>query len=1146
MKILFTIFFLQISFLSLAQIPSSAQNFVMEINVRDSGIRTMSQLRALSVHSANRKIQYFDGLGRRQQFVDWQASSGNKDVVQFFEYDQYGRESKQYLPYAEQNSNDGSFKLSAKNNQGNFYKPETGWDNAAIKTRYPFSISIYEKSPLNRVLQQGFTGRDWQPVSDRAKVGITDTIGHTVVSAYGANADIDTVKLWVLTSDGASTDTVYRKGMLYKKILKDENWINGTDQNKSKKIGTIEEYRDFNDRIVLKRVWETDTKPLNTYYVYDDYGDLRYVIPPGYLKSVVKDNETDFTELIYAYRYDDRRRVVEKKLPGKGWEYIVYNKGDKPILTQDAVQRLTKQWTYTKYDALGRIVSTGIYTNDAASQSTRLQIQALSNGVNPQWEARTGAIYTNQSFPMQSLTPLTINYYDNYLFEGSSTPALQASGIADRRHDKVKTLLTGTKIYSIGGINPLLTINYYDDKARLIQSVSQNHLQGTDRVTNEYDFSGALIKSSRVHTPVVGTATTIITTNEYDHVGRLVQTKKKVNSQAEVIQSRLSYNEIGQLKTKSLHSENGGSNFMTSIAYAYNERGWQTRASAPQFTTQLNYNVNGTTVLGNAQYNGNIAQQLWGHASTTGSTFTYNYDALNRLKSGVSTGTVMSESLTYDDMGNIRTLTRDNGTAITYAYNNSNKSNRLASLSGGLTGSFTYDLNGNATKDRTGMVFTYNQLNLPKTAIGNSKNIAYTYDAMGSKLNRKSIVGGIETQQDYIDGIEYSKSGTASAVIERIATEDGFLLNSSGTYSYYYNLTDHLGNVRSVLKKTGTATAPIATVMQKQDYYPFGKMKSIATSIDNKYLYNGKEMQADLSGGTHTLGSSYVLEGQLDYGARFYDAEIGRWNVVDPLAEKFGNFSPYNYGVNNPVLMVDPTGMAAEYNWGTGKYMDNGREVDFADAMASHGMNADGSSMDPPNEYKYNYETGQYDFVSAQGGNQYDILHYDNASFKINNYAGGERIGPGAWLPKRQLASGALVDANWIIDLGVGVGSISFKLLGNLTARLGSTTLYRAVSMAELDDIAINGIRNASGYQTGKLFATTAEDAANFGKINYFFDKQPFTIIKTSIPNRYLPMLFKGEMDLMPAISVPTNLFNQLSRPNILNKIPLPNHIFFK
>src|SRR5690606_13400362 len=137
-------------------------------------------------------------------------------------------------------------------------------------------------------------------------------------------------------------------------------------------------------------------------------------------------------------------------------------------------------------------------------------------------------------------------------------------------------------------------------------------------------------------------------------------------------------------------------------------------------------------------------------------------------------------------------------------------------------------------------------------------------------------------------------------------SEEGYLQNSGGTYAYHYNLTDHLGNVRVVLKRGTSATAP--EVVQRQDYYPFGKTRAIVTGGINRYLYNGKEMQADLNGGTHALGSSYVLEGQLDYGARFYDAEIGRWNVVDKEAERYERHSPYAYVLNRPTVAVDPDG----------------------------------------------------------------------------------------------------------------------------------------------------------------------------------------------------------------------------------------------
>ena len=65
---------------------------------------------------------------------------------------------------------------------------------------------------------------------------------------------------------------------------------------------------------------------------------------------------------------------------------------------------------------------------------------------------------------------------------------------------------------------------------------------------------------------------------------------------------------------------------------------------------------------------------------------------------------------------------------------------------------------------------------------------------------------------------------------------------------------------------------------------------------ENKYLYNGKELNGD-----------YEIN-LMDYGARWYDGAIGRFTGVDPLASERSWVSPYNYVQNNPILRIDPTG----------------------------------------------------------------------------------------------------------------------------------------------------------------------------------------------------------------------------------------------
>jgi RHS repeat-associated protein len=260
-------------------------------------------------------------------------------------------------------------------------------------------------------------------------------------------------------------------------------------------------------------------------------------------------------------------------------------------------------------------------------------------------------------------------------------------------------------------------------------------------------------------------------------------------------------------------------------------------------------------------------------------------------------------------MGNILSLTRG-GSAQNYTY----IGNRLRKVTGGALRGYTYDLNGNALKD-TLNTFTYNSLNLPATVsrVSPALSLSYVYDATGRKLRK--ISNG--TARDYIDGIEYNGN-----TIDIIHTEEGIARNSGGTYNYEYNLSDHLGNVRYGFKKNPNTWA--VDELQRMDYHPFGKT-NVVNAGTNKYLYNGKELQDEL--------------GQLDYGARFYDPVIGRWNVVDPLAETFNHLSPYNYGVNNPILMIDPNGMAAIYNWETGKYEDGGKEVSWDQVQKEYGIN---------------------------------------------------------------------------------------------------------------------------------------------------------------------------------------------------------------
>jgi len=166
------------------------------------------------------------------------------------------------------------------------------------------------------------------------------------------------------------------------------------------------------------------------------------------------------------------------------------------------------------------------------------------------------------------------------------------------------------------------------------------------------------------------------------------------------------------------------------------------------------------------------------------------------------------------------------------------------------------------------------------------------------------------------DGNEISYIITAEG---RLTPEPSPIGGTQGGFSYEYYLTDHLGNTRVVFNENNQ-------VLQTNSYYPFGmNIESLTTnnqtlSPKNLYLYNGKELQTD-----------FGLD-LLDYGARFYDAQIGRFHTIDPMAENYSNQSPYLYAVNNPISFIDKNGENAWEPVGNGKW--KAQDGDGAESLA--------------------------------------------------------------------------------------------------------------------------------------------------------------------------------------------------------------------
>ena len=432
-----------------------------------------------------------------------------------------------------------------------------------------------------------------------------------------------------------------------------------------------------------------------------------------------------------------------------------------------------------------------------------------------------------------------------------------------------------------------------------------------DVTSTVYTFTDKPATVTHTHTASGKDSRTEAYTYSYDHADRLSKVEHTLGG-AKVTLAAYAYDNLGRLQSKSLHGSDADRQ-----AYAYNVRGWLTGVSGTKFTQNLYYN----TGNGPAKYNGSISSMTWkaGTASTVRG-YKFTYDGLNRMlnatygeTAGISTNANrFSENVTgYDKNGNIKSLQRYGQTGasayglldnLTFTLNGNQLSRVddavMASAYGGgfefkdgvkQVGEYTYDANGNLTKDLNKGItdIQYNCLNLPSAVtFSDGSTITYVYAADGTKLRTVHKIGGATTTTDYCGNVVY-ENGAQKLLI----TEEGYITLSDN--KYYYYLKDHQGNNRVVINQSGA-------VEETNHYYLFGGVFASSTSTQ-PYKYNSKEYDTK-------KGLNWY-----DYGARHYDAVLGRFMTVDPLAEKYYSESLYTYCYSNPINCIDPNGKDGIY-----------------------------------------------------------------------------------------------------------------------------------------------------------------------------------------------------------------------------------------
>lgn len=679
--------------------------------------------------SARTSVTVFDGLGRAVRNILRNGGGSGWDIVTRSDYDLNGRPWHSWLPVAVNGDGAHSDTGSLDEGAASLY----GLGEVAC------SENEYEPSPLDRVRTEIGPGAAWRNpvrgVSHATFTNAVDTASPFFYRGYAVNWDFGRIEL--VRNSPPSPDT-----MLIQSTTDEDGRV------------TLEFINPIGETVLVRQMADsTGAVKFDTHYVYDSMGRLSVVIPPSLSEIMLSSGrsywyESDLSDLAYLYRYDSRGNCIAKLIPGGGWYYYVYDRNNRPVLSQDAVQRQSDEWSFSISDRQERPVLSGV---------TQMSLNAFSD---PLRNADVHAVlplspsydnpfmgYVLNGVNIQTPNVFSVNYYDGRGFAGAGPfpSAITVPDMPGNRSSAAYTksdcgMLTGSLTRTLGedGVQYLYSIPYYDARGQVVKSMSSTHLGGKVREWNKYDFEGKLTGTRLWHNPASGTAFTQDYAYTYDAMGRPLTATLKVSGQSapSVLYSN-SYDIIGRLT-----SDGRGT------SYAYNVRSWLTSITGQGFTEDLYY-WDGLT----PQYGGSISSMSWEAVDEDIlRRYDYSYDGLSRLtqarysEDGVTTQNkrFFEEEYGYDPNGNMERLVRY-GLSSNLRYRSTKlnlameySGNQLATVrkSSGTESSFGYDVKGRQTSSTYGGTssMTYNAIDLPARFVKGGTSVRWMYGTDGTKL----------------------------------------------------------------------------------------------------------------------------------------------------------------------------------------------------------------------------------------------------------------------------------------------------------------------------------------------------------------------------------------------------------------------------